>query len=646
MKNILSSLDIISIVRELNEIIGGGKIQKIYQVGDEILFHIYSNHQKHVLRIILGKLIHLTKYVKENPQVPTNFCMYLRKYFKGGIIKEITQPRLERIVKIKIKKEVERNIIFELFGQGNAIVVENGIIKNCIKFQRFSFREIKPGVEYSLPPSNYDLSNLDFLEFKRIIKQSEKEIVRCLAREIGTGGPIAEEICYLSNVEKTKTSSQLSDEEIKSCFENFSELIKKVKYGDIMPRIIFKDEKPIDVIPFPLKIYENYKFKEFNTFNEALDEYYMISEKEKINEIKKSMYEKEREKIIKKINEFKNYKEELIKKSKELKETALEIKNNLYLIEQIFETIKKARENYSWEEIVKLINEDKERGTYQALLIKEINPYENKIVFDIGDGIEMQINDDPREVMNKLFEKSKKLESKLEGVEEAIRREEEKLNNLKVEVKVNKLKKINLTGKEWYEKFRWFRTSEGYLVIAGRNAQQNEQVMKYTEINDLIFHADIHGSPFAVLKNGRDAGEVSINEAAKFTAAYSKAWEKTIGIDVYYVLPYQVSKSAPSGEYLATGGFMIRGKKNFIKSIKPEICIGVEEIGEFNYKLISGPCSAVKKHAKVFVRIEPGELDENTTVKKLISFFKEKGYNFDYETVKSFLPKGGYRIFY
>ena len=242
MKNVLSSIDLISVVRELNEILKGAVIQKIYHVGDELLFHFYSPiHKKQILRVIIGKLIHLTSFVKENPQFPSNFCMYLRKYFNGSVLQSVIQPRLERVVVLRLKKEETLDLVFELFGQGNVIIVKDGVIKHCLKFQRFSAREIRPGIKYVLPPSEYDLSLMDYVSFKRVIKGSEKDVVRTLATKIGTGGPIAEEICFLSGVEKTKAASELSDDEIKKCFDVFVELVKKVKYGEINPRVIIKN---------------------------------------------------------------------------------------------------------------------------------------------------------------------------------------------------------------------------------------------------------------------------------------------------------------------------------------------------------------------------------------------------------------------
>ena len=46
--------------------------------------------------------------------------------------------------------------------------------------------------------------------------------------------------------------------------------------------------------------------------------------------------------------------------------------------------------------------------------------------------------------------------------------------------------------------------------------------------------------------------------------SYSAAWEAKIVTSAWWVHQSQVSKTAPTGEYLTTGSFMIRGKKNFL----------------------------------------------------------------------------------
>jgi len=39
-------------------------------------------------------------------------------------------------------------------------------------------------------------------------------------------------------------------------------------------------------------------------------------------------------------------------------------------------------------------------------------------------------------------------------------------------------KKVELENRQWYEKFRWFTSSEGFLVVAGKDTVSNESDKK------------------------------------------------------------------------------------------------------------------------------------------------------------------------
>jgi len=199
----------------------------------------------------------------------------------------------------------------------------------------------------------------------------------------------------------------------------------------------------------------------------------------------------------------------------------------------------------------------------------------------------------------KYFEEAKKLKKKAENLKNKIEGIKRKLEDIEIKI-VERRKKEK--KKEWYEKFRWFFTSNNFLLIAGKDAITNEIIIrKYLEKNDLVFHAEIHGSPFGILKNGQDAKEEDIYEAAKFVGSYSKAWKQKLSyIEVYYVFPDQVSKKAPAGEYLPKGSFMIYGKKNYIKT-KLEIAIG-----EKNGKVIPGVPESVSKKTNRYFILVPG----------------------------------------
>ena len=120
----------------------------------------------------------------------------------------------------------------------------------------------------------------------------------------------------------------------------------------------------------------------------------------------------------------------------------------------------------------------------------------------------------------------------------------------------------------WFEKFYFFISSENYIVIGGKDAQQNEMIVKrYLRQGDLYVHADLNGASSVVIKNRSSKNKIpskTIEEAGCFAVCYSVAWESKTPIRAWYVNSDQVSKTAPSGEYLTIGSFMIRGKKNYL----------------------------------------------------------------------------------
>ena len=132
----------------------------------------------------------------------------------------------------------------------------------------------------------------------------------------------------------------------------------------------------------------------------------------------------------------------------------------------------------------------------------------------------------------------------------------------------------------WFEKFAWFISSDGFLVLAGRDAQQNELlVKKYLRSGDVYVHADVHGAGSLVIKNHvypqlKTPPPKTLHEAGTFSICFSRAWEAKIVTSAWWVRADQVSKTAPSGEYLGTGSFMIRGQKNFLPPMQLSLSFG------------------------------------------------------------------------
>lgn len=122
----------------------------------------------------------------------------------------------------------------------------------------------------------------------------------------------------------------------------------------------------------------------------------------------------------------------------------------------------------------------------------------------------------------------------------------------------------------WFEKFVWFLSTDGYLVLGGKDLQQNEMLYRrYLKKGDIYVHADIHGAASVIIKNNPNAPDAPIppstlSQAGTLAVCSSTAWDSKASMSAWWVTTDQVSKSAPTGEFLPAGSFMIRGKKNFL----------------------------------------------------------------------------------
>jgi predicted ribosome quality control (RQC) complex YloA/Tae2 family protein len=225
--------------------------------------------------------------------------------------------------------------------------------------------------------------------------------------------------------------------------------------------------------------------------------------------------------------------------------------------------------------------------------------------------------------------------------------EAEALKTVKPMEVMKELVKRKVKRKEWYEKFRWFRSSDGFLVVAGKDAVSNEVlVKKYSGQDDAVFHADVAGAPFVVVKTEDKApSEQALREAGEFAAAFSRAWREGAGsADVYWVKPSQLSKSGPSGEYVPHGAFAVSGKRNWMRSVPLKLAIGV--VGNGKASFIGGPVEAVKAKTKAYVTIMPGDLAGKEFLKQILQALmvklpkeqREKAGKTAVEQVREFVP--------
>lgn len=666
MKKTLTSFDIAALVSELKEQLKGARIQNIYQIkGKTVILKLHQPNEPPLnLLIESGKRLHLTSYILEKPQRPPAFCMALRKYLRNATLAEISQYEFERIVTIRARtKEGEFKLVLELFGDGNIVLVDaQGIIQQALVFKKMRDRNILRGESFKQAPSSgrnpLRIGLPDLLELKKF---EGLEVVKALTRFLSIGGMYAEEILLRAHVDKKKECKSLENGEFEKIFDALNELFFHLKTGEFKP-CIMKDEKDmqIDVVPIPLKKYEELKCEEFESFNEALDEYYA---KTVVEQEVTVLSDKVEEKIGRQQRVLSDQQESLEKARLEARRSRRvgdRIYAHFHQLQTLLQRIMDEKRNgKAWQAIISEIENEKKCGKAPSVYFDSLDVKTLVLNVSINNlSFSLKLRKSVQENAATYYERAKKAEKKVKGAEKAI--EEtlfriEKLRQRKEIVVEETSKPIKKRRKKaWYEKFRWFYTSENLLVVGGKDAVTNEiLIKKHTEPHDLVFHADIAGAPFVIIKaEGKTPSQKSITEAAQLAASHSRAWKaKFSAIDVYWVHPEQVSKTPPSGEYLKRGAFMIRGKKNYARRTPLQLAIGID-IERTPLTLIGGPKEAMKSRTDICVEITPGDLSSSKLANKIRHMLKhkvsknlqEKVSKIPIEEIQAFIPFGKGKI--
>ncbi len=561
----MTSLDLKHLIDEL-DFLQGARVDKIYHYDRELRIKLYVPQMGNFALLIGPGKMYITDKNEEMPDA-SNFAMFLRKHLKGKKLEALEQYKFDRVAGLKIGEHI---LIAEFFHKGNFILCdENYKILMPMEFQRWKDRELISKKDYIFPKSTDIRKKEDF----ELAANNDQKIEAFL--HTNGFGLYAKEILLTSKVENKKCS-ELSNDEKSRVHAAMTRLLSAQRD----PQVILK-EIPVDAVPFAMEIYKGEKKKKFESFSKALDYYYEKTEK------KEDRQEGKKEAVVKKQHEAV---EKMEKEEKELERKIMLINNRYAAIEYLLNSIKEAKKKHNWGEVKNKFENE----------IQNIDTKKGVIVLRLHDQlIDFKVNTNLRKTLNDMYSRIKKIKRKKESAARHIG---------KALIKEEKKSRPKGEQKMWYHKYRHFITSEGFLVVAGKDEQTNENlVKKHTMPSDIVLHAEITGAPFTVIKTDKEVSDQAIKEAAIFAACYSKAWPMGLGsVDVYWVKPEQVSKDAPSGEYLRKGSFVIKGRKNYIRNVELRICVGITEEGN----LITAPHDSIIRNAKYYVTLFPGDNKE------------------------------------
>lgn len=589
--------------------------------------------------------------------------MALRKHIKNGFITEINQQEFERVVTIKVKTKMgEFNIVVELFGDGNIILVDpQDFIQHALTFKRMRDRNILRKEPFRFPPSSgknpLHLTLIDLYELK---KYGDLDVVKAITRTLSISGKFAEEILLRAQVDKNKRSEFLEDTDFKKIYTAIRELLTHIENAEYTPSIVIDEGgRWIDVVPVLLektRRIEKSKLKRFDSFNEALDEFYAKATVERETTAVSESVEEETARQRRMLNDQRRVLDEVRKKPERMRRIGDVIYSHLNQLQTLMQRILEGkRRGLKWQEIIAEIEDEKELREIPATYFESLDTKNLILQVSIVDlSFSLNLRRSIQENAATYYSKGKKAEKRMEGarraIDETIQRIEELKRQEKVTLRKTRKSLTKRRKKAWFEKFRWFFTSEDLLVIGGKDAVTNDiLVKKHLEPHDLVFHADILGAPFVAIKTGgKTPSQQSIREAAQLAASHSRAWKfEFSAIDVYWVHPHQLSKTPPSGEYLKRGAFIIRGKKNYIRKTPLQLAIGIDH-KTTPISVIGGPVEAVESKTDIRVEIIPGDSSSSELARKVLQTLRRKApkelrervSKISLEEVQVFIPYG------
>ncbi len=631
----MSNVDIYTISDELNNLLSGARVDKSFQPTKDIVvmrFHVPGTGRVDLV-MQCGSRIHTSQYPLENPTTPPTFPMLLRKRIKGAHVESVKQHNFDRVVEIKVKKDKYYTIIVELFDKGNIILLDedNNIILP-LKRKQWSDRDISSKKEYKFPEERGINPIAVSPEEFRTLFESDSDVVRTLAVN-GLGSLYSEEIIKRANeiteIEKNTSNNEITDKQIDALYQSLTNLFNTLKDNSIKPQIV-KSENKEDVVPLDLIKYENYEKTIYSTFNEACDEFYSKKVNTGIKDIKEAAWNRKVNKFEKRLRLQQETLDNFHTTIEESQHKGEVIYSNYPTIENIINVVNSARsKDYSFKEIAKTLKNAKKQGMSEAQIFESIDKL-GVLTLKIDD---TSINIDPKKPIPEnaevYYEKAKKAKRKTKGALIAIENTKKQLEDIKAKKdiameNISTPKKRVKKNLKWYEKLRWFLSSDGVLVIGGRDANTNENIVKkYLEPNDIYLHADIHGATSTAIKlNGIDLNDNILKESGEFAASFSSAW--SLGFtsqDVFWVHPDQVSKTPESGEFLPKGSFVIRGHRNYIRGARVKLAIGIVDYE--GKRIMVGPIDALEAHCENFVVIKPGFTKKEAIAKKIINKINE-----------------------
>ena len=620
----LSSIELRYLVNEIrSRVISGSSgyyVSSINAITKSSLFlRLHHPMQEDIMLVFSTRGIWITR-LKLKPMEENNSLENIaQKELERAKMELIEQVGSERIVSLKFRHPdgKVRIVVGEFFGNGNIIICnENMQIIAILNPIQVRHRTLNVGLRYVYPPARgvdvFDIT-LDQMLYLRD-EGKDLDVLRWIGRSVSMPKKFAEEVISRAVIQVDKHAAQLSNDEVSKIYNTVKDIVNEVSTGgkNHEPIVIMLGNKPQEALPIitqetaiAAKMIKENNIKKVASYMDAVDE--VLSSE--IMEIGRSSRTVELDRQIAvlehDLEEQNKAKETVLQKAAAIRKLAGELMSVSY------------RESNEISDVL---------ANHFASLITEKGV---KYIEVAGEQVKMHPS--LAKASSMLFARAKEMERGNASIEEARAKLLAQIEKLRSETAAIHKKVIvkEQVSKEWYERYRWFITTDGLLVIGGRDASSNSALIrKHLTEHDIVFHAEVHGSPFFIIKNAAtfaatQEGTInsSLYQVAQATISFSRAWKDGLSsADAYWVMPEQVKKGAPTGQFLPKGSFVIEGKRNYLKGVELRLAIGIMQLNN-RETVLCGPEEAIKKHSIFYAVILQGGMDPMNAAKKVKSEF-------------------------
>jgi len=596
----LSSLDLRVIVNEIRESLPGRVVQVYRGLDGSILLRIRGDEGMRDLRLAPGRAVFMAPGVYRSLGETDENISHLRRFLKGIPLNGIYQVAGERVAGLVLGRgDRAFRLIVEVYPGGGACLVDG---EGTVVFSTSH----RLGARYVPPASRQTASTKE--EALKILLATEggTRLGVALARDLGLGSKYSDEVAARAGVEPAKPVSMLSHEEL----ERISLCIEEIHEFTNNPRPVAYREggEYVAFAPFPLVHLSGRGLEEVrvSSLNEAVTlAYHSYLRLSKRAEVARRI-EEEARRVEREIKEKLGLAEQLRGRAEELTTIARSLYLRIPELKELWDSIR--------------------AGRPQSQLGFKLDKDSARVIIDVdGRDVALSLLKPITHQIDEMFHNAKKTMMGVENLMREVEKLKEHLSNLagaRPATLDEEILEVRRRASEWYKRYLWSNTSCGRLIVLGRDASSNIRLLKHhLEGGDLVFHAEVRGSPVAILKDGLRANERELEEAAALCGSYSRAWrEELSSITVYWVRPTQISFSPPVGTYLPRGSFIVKPPKNYIHA-QLQLCIG------FSDKLgpIVGVEGWVSQEADVYAVIVPGRESASVVAKALLERITEWG---------------------